>query len=59
MFRRTRLVLARDTGTSTAEYAIGTLAAAAVATALYVVLSGDTVASALADLVQRALSVRT
>ncbi|HEV7906561.1 MAG TPA: DUF4244 domain-containing protein [Pseudonocardiaceae bacterium] len=61
MFRRIRVRLAAalrgDDGMSTAEYAIGTLAAAAIATALYLVLSSDAVASTLASLVQRALSV--
>lgn len=45
-----------DDGMSTVEYAIGTVAAAAFAAVLYAVLSGDTVVTALTDLVQRALS---
>lgn len=45
-----------DDGMSTVEYAIGTVAAAAFAAVLYTVLSGDTVVTALTDLVQRALS---
>lgn len=45
-----------DGGMSTVEYAIGTVAAAAFAAVLYAVLSGDTVVTALTDLVQRALS---
>jgi hypothetical protein len=61
MFRRIRVRLVAavrgDDGMSTAEYAIGTLAAAAIATALYLVLSSDAVASTLSSLVQRALSV--
>lgn len=44
-----------DDGMSTVEYAIGTVAAAAFAAVLYAVLSGDTVVTALTDLVQRAL----
>lgn len=48
-----------DEGTTTAEYAIGTVAAAAFAVALYVLLSGDSVSSALAGLVQKALTVAT
>lgn len=46
-----------DAGMSTAEYAIGTVAAAAFAAVLYTVLTGDSVVNALTSLVQRALSV--
>ena len=52
-----REALRGDDGMTTAEYAIGTLAAAALATALYVVLSGDTVSQLLEDLVKSAFSV--
>jgi uncharacterized protein DUF4244 len=44
-----------DEGMTTAEYAIGTLAAVAFAGALLKVLSSDPIRSALAGLVQRAL----
>jgi hypothetical protein len=46
-----------DSGMSTVEYAIGTLAAAGFAALLYTVISGDTVLNALTGLVERALSV--
>lgn len=46
-----------DEGMSTAEYAIGTIAAAAFAAGLYTVVTGDSVTSALDSLVQEALSV--
>lgn len=46
-----------DTGMSTVEYAIGTLAAAAFAAVLYTIVTGDSVVNALTSLVQRALSV--
>jgi hypothetical protein len=46
-----------DDGMSTAEYAIGTVAAAAFAAILYTVLTGDSIVSALTSLVQRALTV--
>jgi hypothetical protein len=46
-----------DDGMSTAEYAIGTIAAAAFAAVLYTVVTGDSVVSGLTSLVQRALSV--
>lgn len=47
---------ADDSGMSTVEYAIGTIAAAAFAAVLYAVVSGDTVVQALTSLVQRALT---
>jgi hypothetical protein len=43
---------------STAEYAIGTIAAAAFAALLYAVVTGDSVLSGLTSLVERALSVK-
>lgn len=46
-----------DSGMSTVEYAVGTVAAAAFAAVLYAVLSGESVVTALTGLVQRALSV--
>lgn len=46
-----------EAGMSTAEYAIGTIAAAAFAAVLYTVVTGDSVVGALDALVQRALSV--
>ena len=58
MFRqlKTRLVLAAvdDAGMSTVEYAIGCVAAAGVAALLYSVVTGDSVTTALTQLVQRA-----
>jgi hypothetical protein len=46
-----------DAGMSTVEYAIGTVAAAAFAAVLYAVVSGDSIVTALTQLVQRALTV--
>ena len=46
-----------DAGMSTVEYAIGTVAAAAFAAVLYAVISGDSIVTALTELVQRALTV--
>ncbi|MBB3663281.1 hypothetical protein FB384_002185 [Prauserella sediminis] len=46
-----------DAGMSTAEYAIGTLAAAALAAVLYMIVTGDSVTSALTSLIEQALSV--
>lgn len=54
--RRLRSLLRDDDGMSTVEYAIGTVAAAAFAAVLYAVVSGDSVVTALTDLVQRALT---
>jgi len=46
-----------ERGTTTAEYAIGTLAACAFAAVLYKILTGGAVAAALGGLVHRALGV--
>jgi hypothetical protein len=46
-----------DAGMSTAEYAIGTIAAAAFAAVLYTVVTGENVVTGLTALVQRALQV--
>ncbi|MEV7553096.1 DUF4244 domain-containing protein [Amycolatopsis sp. NPDC089917] len=48
----------RDDGMVTVEYAIATVAAAALATVLYLVLTSDAVATWLTALVERALSVK-
>jgi len=51
-----RPVVTADDGMSTAEYAIGTIAAAAFAALLYSVVTGDSVVAALTGLVQQALT---
>ncbi len=56
MAPRLRRLRDEDHGMSTVEYAIGTIAAAAFAAVLYAVVSGDTIVTALTELVQRALS---
>jgi Flp pilus assembly pilin Flp len=53
---RIRRLLRDDAGMSTVEYAIGCVAAAAFAAVLYAVVSGDSVVTALTQLVQRALT---
>lgn len=53
--QRARAVVRGDAGMSTAEYAIGTVAAASFASVLYTVVTGDSVTKALTGLVQRAL----
>ena len=55
MLLRTRL-RGRDAGMSTAEYAVGTLAATGLAALLYGVLTSGTVSDALQGLVERAFS---
>lgn len=56
---RFRLMLRSERGMSTAEYAVGTLAAAALAAVLYVIVTSDAVSTALTALIQRALTVKT
>lgn len=56
--RPTSRLLTDEGGMSTAEYAIGTIAAAAFAAILYTIVTGDSVASALTGLIEQALSVR-
>jgi glutathione S-transferase len=51
-----RLAALAEAGMSTAEYAVGTVAACAFAAVLYRVVTGGSVVSALGDLVERALS---
>ncbi|KMS87870.1 DUF4244 domain-containing protein [Prauserella rugosa] len=50
-------VLRGEEGMSTAEYAIGTLAAAALAAVLYMVVTGDSVTTMLTSIIEDALSV--
>lgn len=52
---RVRCLVAGDAGMTTAEYAIGTVAAAAFAALLYSVITGGSLAGALTSLIQRAL----
>ncbi|PRY46210.1 DUF4244 domain-containing protein [Umezawaea tangerina] len=56
MYRSIHAALDDDSGMTTAEYALGTLAAAALATALYLVASSDAVSALLRSLLDRALS---
>ena len=56
LLRRLRRLRDDDAGMSTVEYAIGTIAAAAFAAVLYAVVSGESIVTALTDLVQRALT---
>ncbi|ORI20086.1 DUF4244 domain-containing protein [Rhodococcus sp. 1168] len=53
-----RLILAaaEDDGMSTAEYAIGTIAAAAFGAILYTVVTGDSIVGSLTGIIDRALN---
>jgi sorbitol-specific phosphotransferase system component IIC len=56
--RRRLGALGSETGMSTAEYAIGTIAAAAFAAVLYAVVTGGSITHALTALIQRALTAK-
>jgi hypothetical protein len=53
---RLTLLVVDDDGMSTVEYAIGTIAAAAFGAILYTVITGDSVVSALTNIINRALN---
>lgn len=55
--RMTALVM-DETGMSTVEYAIGTIAAAAFGAILYSVITGDSIVGALTNIINRALNTR-
>ncbi len=52
------LLAADDSGMSTVEYAIGTIAAAAFGAILYTVVTGDSIVSALNRVIGRALNTK-
>ncbi|HZC10075.1 MAG TPA: DUF4244 domain-containing protein [Mycobacterium sp.] len=62
MFRtlraRATLLAIDEAGMSTVEYAIGTIAAAAFAAILYSVVTGDSIVSALTNIIARALNTK-
>jgi Protein of unknown function (DUF4244) len=59
MFMARLAVLATDeSGMSTVEYAIGTIAAAAFAAILYTVVTGDSIVTALTNIIGRALNTK-
>jgi Protein of unknown function (DUF4244) len=62
MFRvlrgRVTLLAVDEAGMSTVEYAIGTIAAAAFAAILYTVVTGDSIVSALTNIIARALNTK-
>lgn len=50
------MLMVEEDGMSTVEYAIGTIAAAAFGAILYTVVTGDSIVSALTNIINRALS---
>jgi Protein of unknown function (DUF4244) len=56
MLRKLRSTYRRDDGMTTAEYAVGIIAAVAFAGILYKVVTSATVVSALTAIVKRALA---
>ena len=55
---RITLLSVDESGMSTVEYAIGTIAAAAFAAILYTVVTGDSIVSALTNIIARALNTK-
>jgi Flp pilus assembly pilin Flp len=53
------MLAADESGMSTVEYAIGTIAAAAFAAVLYAIVTGDSIVSALTNIIARALNTKT
>ncbi|OMC03683.1 hypothetical protein A5733_23050 [Mycobacterium sp. NS-7484] len=56
MNARATLLMLDESGMSTVEYAIGTIAAAAFGAILYTVVTGDSIVSALTNIISRALN---
>jgi hypothetical protein len=52
---RLDMLIVDESGMSTVEYAIGTIAAAAFGAILYPVVTGDSIVSALTNIINRAL----
>jgi Protein of unknown function (DUF4244) len=53
---RLNLLVVDESGMSTVEYAIGTIAAAAFGAMLYAVVRGDSIVAALTNIINRALN---
>ncbi|MGI9163429.1 MAG: DUF4244 domain-containing protein [Mycobacterium sp.] len=58
MKARMNLLMVEESGMSTVEYAIGTIAAAAFGAILYSVVTGDSIVGALTNIINRALTTR-
>ena len=55
---RVTMLAVEESGMSTVEYAIGTIAAAAFAAILYTVVTGDSIVTALTNIIARALNTK-
>lgn len=55
---RLMVAAADESGMSTVEYAIGTIAAAAFGAILYTVVTGDSIVRALSNIITRALNTK-
>jgi hypothetical protein len=55
---RLTMLVSDESGMSTVEYAIGSIAAAAFGAILYTVVTGDSIVSALNHIIGRALSTK-
>ncbi|OBK80423.1 DUF4244 domain-containing protein [Mycobacterium sp. 1165178.9] len=58
LWARAAVLAADESGMSTVEYAIGTIAAAAFGAVLYTVVTGDSIVSALTNIIGRALNTK-
>jgi hypothetical protein len=58
LFARIAALATDESGMSTVEYAIGTIAAAAFGAILYTVVTGDSIVSALTNIIGRALNTK-
>jgi Protein of unknown function (DUF4244) len=58
LMARLTVLATDDSGMSTVEYAIGTIAAAAFGAILYTVVTGDSIVSALTNIIGRALNTK-
>jgi len=56
--QRVTVLVVDESGMSTVEYAIGTIAAAAFGAILYGVVTGDSIVGALTNIINRALNTR-
>jgi hypothetical protein len=55
---RLSLLAVDESGMSTVEYAIGTIAAAAFGAILYTVVTGDSIVNALTNIITKALTTK-
>lgn len=58
LITRVTVLASDEAGMSTVEYAIGTVAAAAFGAILYTVVTGDSIVSALTNIIGRALNTK-